>query len=123
MKKLFYCFDCKTPEASSFEPSSREHTLLDYLKPTGIPQLEPGDSREVLEDKVGQVLKTHWIFLSKDIPPNSHTWKELGQEVVNRIGEGVEPSFVYDTLMDPNSLHFVDYLSVATKICIEWTGS
>ncbi|KAL2487602.1 hypothetical protein Fot_40894 [Forsythia ovata] len=44
---------------------------------------------------------------------------ELGREVVNRIREGVEPSFVYDTLMDPNSLHFVNYLLVATKNCID----
>lgn len=32
--------------------------------------------------------------------------------VNHRIGEGFEPSFVYDTLMDPNSLHFVDYSNV-----------
>ena len=76
------CFYCKTPEASYFEPSSR---LTDFLRRTGIPQQEPGDSREVLEEKVGQVLKTHFNYLSKDTPPNSHTWKELGQEVVNRV--------------------------------------
>ena len=67
LMNLYTRFYCKTPETSYFEPSSH---LIDYLRRTSIPQLELGDFREVLEEKVEKFLKLN--YLSKDPLPNSH---------------------------------------------------
>ena len=106
-------------------PSVDDYTLADYWYRIELPKPDPTDSVELLQHKIGQVLQRYFTYYERHTPPNSHTWDELAQELVNRITYTGNPYFetysnILVTLSDLSSDSTANLLIMATKILTSW---
>lgn len=131
MGRLKKCF-CFCGETSPRQPElgyenenapcspSQSYTLNDCWTRLSFPNLNPGDTGEIINKKLGILLERYFHHMGVNAPPNGRSWAQLANETIAQTGLGENYPTLFCNLHNLASEQTETFLLGANKIRLHW---